>query len=392
MSEKYDALVFIGRFSPFHLGHEVVINEALTKAKRVVVLVGSAYAPRNVRNPWTFEERKDMIGINFPIESGIISSYETVTRGAPRTNNLIIKPLPDYPYDDNKWMASVRSLVSSSLPWSDFPPKVGLIGHNKDDTSYYLKMFPDWDSVDVENYKGINATDVRENYFQERANDCYIDEAWNSVSPSVKDFIKNEKPLPEELVNEWILVHNYRRQFAVPTEEDIKQFLKEKGFQNFEGVKQVLQDFAGRYCTPYPPTFVTVDTVVVQSGHILLVKRKSAPGIGLWALPGGFLDKNETLLNGAIRELKEETKIKIPIPVLKGSVKDHKTFDDPHRSTRGRTLTTAYFIDLGTDTKLPKVTGADDAEKAVWVPFNEVNSQMMFEDHFHIIDYFTNIG
>ena len=41
---------------------------------------------------------------------------------------------------------------------------------------------------------------------------------------------------------------------------------------------------------PYPPTFVTTDAVVVQSGHILLIQRKAAPGKGLWALPGGFLN------------------------------------------------------------------------------------------------------
>ena len=67
---------------------------------------------------------------------------------------------------------------------------------------------------------------------------------------------------------------------------------------------------------------MTVDAVVVQSGHILLVKRGDMPGKGLWALPGGFLNQEETMLDGAIRELKEETKIKVPVPVLKGSIKE----------------------------------------------------------------------
>ena len=143
---------------------------------------------------------------------------------------------------------------------------------------------------------------------------------------------------------------------------------------------------------PFPPTFVTVDSVVVCSGHVLLVKRKEQPGAGLWALPGGFLNQKETLLNGAIRELKEETKIKVPVPVLKGSVRTQMTFDYPNRSTRGRTITTAFYIDLGFEKKLPKVTGADDAEKARWVPFNEARRDMMFEDHYDILDYFINLG
>ena len=143
---------------------------------------------------------------------------------------------------------------------------------------------------------------------------------------------------------------------------------------------------------PFPPTFMTVDAVVVQSGHILLVKRGDMPGKGLWALPGGFLNQGETMLDGAIRELKEETKIKIPVPVLKGSIKDSKTFDAPNRSQRGRTITQAFYIDLGFAEELPKVKGSDDAEKAFWVPFNQVKQELMFEDHWHIIDHFVNIG
>jgi bifunctional NMN adenylyltransferase/nudix hydrolase len=142
---------------------------------------------------------------------------------------------------------------------------------------------------------------------------------------------------------------------------------------------------------PFPPTFMTVDAVVVQSGHILLVKRGDMPGKGLWALPGGFLNQDETMLDGAIRELKEETKIKVPVPVLKGSIKESKTFDAPNRSSRGRTITQAFFIDLGVG-ELPKVKGSDDAEKAFWVPFNKVRQEKLFEDHFHIIDNFINIG
>ncbi len=142
---------------------------------------------------------------------------------------------------------------------------------------------------------------------------------------------------------------------------------------------------------PFPPTFMTVDAVVVQSGHILLVKRGDMPGKGLWALPGGFLNQDETMLDGAIRELKEETKIKVPVPVLKGSIKGSKTFDAPNRSSRGRTITQAFHIDLGVG-ELPKVKGSDDAEKAFWVPFKDVKQEKMFEDHFFIIDNFLNIG
>lgn len=353
MKKEYDALVFIGRFSPLHLGHIEVIKEALDRAERVIVLVGSAFQPRNARNPWTFEERRQMIVGAFPNQ--FVYSQES------HYNRLIVKPLSDYPYDDNKWKASVRSLVSASIVtggWKDYPPKIGLIGHNKDHTSYYLKMFPDWDSVEVDNYLGLNATDIRKDFFFN-----YSEFDSSPLHPSTLKFLEWQMDRAEldPIIREIRLIEKYKEQWKD---------------------------------SPHPPTFVTVDTVVVQSGHVLLVKRKSEPGIGLWALPGGFLEQNETLLNGAIRELKEETKIKVPERLLRkmGETAPQKTFDEPHRSTRGRTLTTAFFFDLGDDNKLPKVIGSDDAEKAAWVPFDKVHQEKMFEDHFHIIDYFTNIG
>lgn len=55
-------------------------------------------------------------------------------------------------------------------------------------------------------------------------------------------------------------------------------------------------------------------------------------------------------------------------------------------------LTQAFYIDLGFGDELPKVKGSDDAEKAFWVPFNEVKQEKMFENHFFIIDNFLNIG
>ena len=136
---------------------------------------------------------------------------------------------------------------------------------------------------------------------------------------------------------------------------------------------------------PYKPIFTTVDACVVQSGHVLLVKRRAAPGKGLWALPGGFLNADEYVDDAVLRELREETGIKVPEPVLRGSVVCWDKFDHPHRSARGRTITFAYLIHLA-DGKLPKVKGADDAEKAKWVPIADVRRDMIFEDHYHIIN------
>jgi len=338
----FDALVFIGRFQPFHNGHKAVVEAALEKAKEVIVVVGSSFASRNVRNPFTFQERKDMIKAVFP------------------SDRVKVVPVSDYPYDDNKWIAAIQNVVHGAINWSADPVKIGLIGHKKDHTSYYLNIFPTWGAVDVPNVDGINATDIRKALFEGELTDVYD---WRSFIPKeVKSVIKP--------------IVNLTKDFEVL-------------FQEYKMVKKYKEAWKA---APFPPTFMTVDAVVVQSGHILLVKRGDMPGKGLWALPGGFLNQEETMLDGAIRELKEETKIKVPVPVLKGSIKGSKTFDAPNRSARGRTITQAFYIDLGMADELPKVKGSDDAAKAFWVPFKDVKQEKMFEDHFHIIDNFLNIG
>ncbi|HVL00149.1 MAG TPA: adenylyltransferase/cytidyltransferase family protein, partial [Dongiaceae bacterium] len=61
MSHPFDFLVFIGRFQPFHLGHLAVVQAGLLQAAHLIVLCGSASQPRSLRNPFTWQERAEMI-------------------------------------------------------------------------------------------------------------------------------------------------------------------------------------------------------------------------------------------------------------------------------------------------------------------------------------------
>jgi bifunctional NMN adenylyltransferase/nudix hydrolase len=151
--------------------------------------------------------------------------------------------------------------------------------------------------------------------------------------------------------------------------------------------REFLIEHAKQYASlKYPPIFSTADSVVICSGHVLMIKRRAEPGRGLWALPGGYVNANtdKTVLDAAIRELREETMIKVPGPVLRGSIVDNRVFDAVDRSPRGRIITHCFKIQLP-DGELPKVKGSDDAEKARWVPIAEVRSDECFEDHYDMV-------
>lgn len=346
---NFDFLVFIGRFQPFHLGHQRVVNQALEQTDKLIILIGSAYRPRCTRNPWSFDEREQMI-------------RSTLSEQANK--RVLIIPVMDATYSDDLWIANIQKSVSGLIaahhtqPHRD--PVIGLIGHSKDHTSYYLKLFPQWSSVDVASESKICASTVRDKLFH--ADRGQWEDKRLSAAAMIGDLV------PAEILN-------YLNQFV---RGDVFSQLRNEF--DFVRTYQSAWDDA-----PYPPVFVTVDAIVVQSAHILLVERGARPGKGLWALPGGFVNQNETLREACLRELREETRLKVPAPVLKGSIQNQAVFDDPHRSERGRTITHAFLIHLQADTVLPKVKGGDDARKAFWVPLSELNPAKLFEDHYFII-------
>jgi bifunctional NMN adenylyltransferase/nudix hydrolase len=174
--------------------------------------------------------------------------------------------------------------------------------------------------------------------------------------------------------------HKFLRKFRKTDEYDYL-------YDGHQYILQYKKDHA--YANPnirYEPTHTCVDACVTQSGHVLLVERRAHPGKGLLAMPGGFVNPGEQLLNGMIRELREETKLKVAERTLRGSITEQDVFDDPHRSARGRILSHTYRIDLEPMSDgLPRVRGGDDARKAMWVPLNQLEPTIFFEDHYFII-------
>lgn len=337
-NKKYDTLVLIGRFQPFHTAHLLLVQRATALADNVVFIVGSAFQPRTYKNPFTFEERRKMIKL--------------ATNGMAGTLTFHIEPNQDTIYNDQAWAVRVQAAVAKHTKPGD---KVGIIGHRKDPSSYYLEMFPQWGFEEVELLEPLDASEIRDLYFKRDVNMNFIK---NVVPPTTFDFLDHFKDTAEwdQVIKEREFVANYKKQYA---------------------------------SLPYPPIFSTADAVVIQAGHVLMVKRRAEPGKGLWALPGGYVNANtdRTVEDAMLRELREETMIKVPAPVLRGSIVRSKVFDAIDRSPRGRIITHAFFIRLP-DGELPRVKGSDDAEKARWVPIAEVKSEDCFEDHYEIIQHF----
>jgi bifunctional NMN adenylyltransferase/nudix hydrolase len=263
-----DALVFIGRFQPFHNGHKAVIEAALEQAKEVVVVVGSSFAARNIRNPFTFEERKAMIKAVFP------------------SDNVLVVPVSDFPYDDNKWVNAIQKIVDETIPDAK---DVGLIGHSKDSTSYYLNIFPRWKNhVEVEDVGGINATDIRNSIFGTHLNKEFVE---LGLVRFALDTALNEK-LPAETVKVLKKIVYSGKLDHDSAESGLYINEKTAPFKVLQSEYEMVKKYKEAWkAAPFPPTFMTVDAVVVQSGHLLLVKRGDMPGKGLWALPGGFLEQ-----------------------------------------------------------------------------------------------------
>lgn len=116
-------------------------------------------------------------------------------------------------------------------------------------------------------------------------------------------------------------------------------------------------------------SWVTVDLAIftLRSGRlmVLLIDRGLEPFLGRPALPGGYVQKSESLREGALRELWEEAGIDGGLLHLE----QLGAYGDPGRDPRGRVVTVAYLA-LGPD--LPVPVGGTDAERAYWAPVEEL--------------------
>lgn len=153
MMKKY---VYIGRFQLPHIGHERIIEHAIKNADKFTLLVGSVNAPIDKKNPFTFEERKEML----------TRICERIKAETGKDIPIEIIPLKDF-NDNDQWVQEVKRLTLSKPD-----EEVFLAGCKKDGdgSTFYLDLFPEWtqDFIEEISYPGIeviSSTKLRKMFF-----------------------------------------------------------------------------------------------------------------------------------------------------------------------------------------------------------------------------------
>ncbi len=134
-----------------------------------------------------------------------------------------------------------------------------------------------------------------------------------------------------------------------------------------------------KYCYEYPRPAMTVDAALLVSDNnqwkLLLIERKHDPFAGSWALPGGFVEENETLEQAVERELMEETGLQVD------NLQQFRAYSNPNRDPRQRTITMIFVVVLN---QIPNnAIAGDDAANLKWFSFD--NLPKLAFDHTEIV-------
>lgn len=273
--------VFVGRFQPPHRTHLAVMLEALERVDVLVVVLGSTRSARTPKNPFTDDERREMI------------AAALTDAGVPRAR-FSFGGVRDF-YDMALWAAAVRADVARLVPAE---ATVALLGHEKDASSAYLREFPDWPYVPTRVTSDLSATRVRRALF-----DLEVETLAELVPPTVADFLGAFPNTPA---------------FAELREDDA--FLR--------------RWHAALATAPVLPTFLAVHALVRRDDRVLLWRRAERPSLGSLSLPGGRLFERLGAEASLRRHLNTNA---LPRP--------RRVFDHPDRSLLGREVMLTYDVD-----------------------------------------------
>lgn len=346
MSKKI-ALV-VGSYQPLNNKEADVLTHAHRNSEHVIVLIGSSNRSPTFQTPFSFDERKEMV--------------EKYMKSHNMDHSITILPLNDHLYNESQWLHEVNTKVDDVVKHLGVrDANITLFALDRKESSAFKNKFPQYE---------VNAVKTTRESTKSLASDLY--------SESLDELIRSGS-VPEST---WGII------LAWATTERYVHFHNE-----YEFVTNYRNQWES---APYQPVFFTTDAVVYYKGHVLLTKRRSHPGYGMYGLPGGFIDPSKTAKDSMLKNLKKDTSIEVGTLILKSNTISSRLFDDPNRSTRGRIITEASLIILDDVTSIrsfPKTKKAKHGdEHVVWVPINRLDgiANEMFEDHYFIIKTLLN--
>lgn len=313
--------LIIGRFQPLHNGHLSLIAKAQEECEKVLVLVGSTNRLPDFKHPFPYEERLGLL------KKSLDASID-------------IRPLPDKPTDD-EW---IQDVVGHVLSIQEDPTEVTLYCGKKDEAWYRKNLlYP----IETENEWNISATEVRAAW--------YTDTLWtveDSIPLVTQDFLEKHED-KDRLATEY-----------TNTLESVDHKRTGHPFSN-----------------PMEPVSFAV---IIRDNKLLVGKRQGWRGKGQYGLAGGYIQNDETTLEGCIREVNEELSLDLQALIRDGKAKCMAQSVEENLNDIGtRTLGINYLFVVHPDVSLDITVDEVETSDYKWIPLMDVleERELLFYNH-----------
>lgn len=335
--------VVIMRAQGYHSQHHEHIVRAAKDNDYTIVILGSANARISQKNPFSYAQRVAMMRENTFRDTGLDGKMVFVGGVPNHPNNLI-------------WRDSVVREVQRKVG-DHVEMDVTLYGSNKDASSFYLNLFPEWKQALTPVTEKVDATEIRELYFK----------GFQTIH-----FLRDHPHVSKQTLKA-MMEFKYN-----PDLQD------EYDYYRAEGEK--FKDY------PYRDSLNVncADAVIKVGRKVLMIRRGKTPGKGCVACPGGHKHEFETYLEACLRELDEEAHIGVTRQQLMERLVGNLLFDEPNRSEGPVTRSTVAFLfdlsDMFDEGQFPEVYADDDAMETLWLDIEKVfTMENVYDDHAKIV-------
>lgn len=302
----------IGRFQPCHNGHLTLIDEARKQGEKTLVLIGSAGKLPDFKNPFSADERLNLL-----------------KQVNPEGDDIIYRTLRDKPTDD-EW---VQDVVAQVLSLEEDPTQVTLFCAPKDEQWYRSNLLYPVETVAEDN---ISATQIRTAW--------YGNSLW-----AVEDKI------PEATLS---LLNNHKDLDRLSTEYSVvsRDHLNKVDSHPFNN--------------PIEPVSFAV---IIQDNKLLTGVRGNPRGDGQLGLPGGYINSTESTMDGCMREVNEELSIDLHELIVQGKAKCiARSIEENLDDLGARTLGINYLFVVDPSVTLDIEVDNVETTGYQWLPLSEV--------------------